>query len=120
MEEVQVIDFLITFDHDTRKQVFGLADGEFPVPCAHSHRGEPRLKAYGERPRSNTAGQPDRLWRSLTCWRATPQSIADAIKVTHSNYFEDFLPQSTPSPTSWPASDSRFPWLRPTRYVPLL
>ena len=72
MEEVQVIDFLITFDHDTRKQV-GLE--EF-------HNTTQALKAYGEREeqyRDNPRVEVVLLGA---------ESI-DAIKVTHSNYFED-------------------------------
>ena len=72
MAECRVIDFLITFDHDARKQ----------ISLEEFHNTAAALKAYGEREeqyRDNPRVEVVLLGA---------ESI-DAIKVTHSNYFED-------------------------------
>ncbi len=72
MEECKVIDFLITFDHDARKQI---SLEEFSNTAQ-------ALQAYGEREeqyRDNPRVEVVLLGA---------ESI-DAIKVTHSNYFEE-------------------------------
>ncbi len=68
----ETIDFLVTFDHDTRKQI-GLEKFRNPVQA---------LKAYSERE------EQCRDNRRVEVVLLGAESI-DAIKVTHSNYFDD-------------------------------